>query len=328
MRTSILTRSAVAVATLAIGSAALVAAPAQAATSNGITRDEVLAAAAGLRVDQPSPGGPGESGPIVLSAAAAELTPGEKALASLAAKGCGITPSPETPVFGQPAETPDGVDGLVVIALLSGEPASEYLSDAELCTFVALAPVATRSTFTGGVNVTGATLRPTADGIPSFPFGDVTVTASSEQYTLSGDVFASPARTTSGGFTVLGFDAEGLVKSPSSKQALSSVKIADKKTKADKRAAKKAYVKRLKAVKKSYAKAVKRARGNTVKKVEARMLYSARRSAAKATYAYAVADYKLVNLRGATTDERRFSVAANNNILGVFGPGGPVGPVS
>lgn len=302
MRRSILSRSVIAAATLAVGSAAFAAVPATAASGNGVTRQEVLAAASALRAD---------SAQRIDPSATTQAT-----LDALAAKVCGRK---VLDTFAQPVETPGSVDGLAVTSLVAATDANPTGSGsssrvaATSCSFSALATLDGRATFSGEAHVFSASdfgpigIETTfsAAGQPAF---------TSNVYSLSSNVFVSPALVESG-YSGSNIEAEGLVKGPDSQRVLTSVKIADKKSKAEKKAAKKAYSKRIKAIKKSYDKAKRRAGSSAAKKTVARMTYTTRKASAKAAYRYAVADYKLVNQRTTVADERRFAVEAFSGFL-------------
>ncbi|REK73042.1 hypothetical protein DX116_05495 [Aeromicrobium endophyticum] len=281
----------IAAATLAVGSAAFAAVPATAATASGVTRGEVLAAASALRADRAQQIDPS--------------APTQSALDVLAAKVCGPN---VLETFAQPVETPNSVDGLAVTSLVPTVTDSSSRIPTTSCSFTAIATLDGRATFSGEAHVfsannfgpIGIESTISAAGQPSF---------TSNVYSLSSNVFVSPAVIESG-YSAYNIQAEGLVKGPDSQRVLTSVKIADKKSKAEKKAAKKAYSKRTKAIKKSFAKAKRKAGSNAEKKAVARMTYATRRASAKAAYRYAVADYKLVNQRTKVADERRFLVKA------------------
>jgi hypothetical protein len=296
MRSSVLSRSVIAVASLAIGSAVLVAAPATAATSTGITREMVLTAASSLRADAGAP------------------TPAaQAALDSLSRLHCDIPAGAEVETAARPVDTPDGVDGLALTALIGTPDASEDQDSPGpfgSCSFTAIAPIGDRTTFSGEAAVDSIAVTVTSTG----GFGDVSSTSTIFQ--LSGDVFASPAVQIQSGYALARMSATGLLTGPGSKRVLTTVKVADKKSKAVKRYAKKKYEKRIKAAKKAYAKALKRAGGNTAKKAEARMVYAARTSSVTSLYRYQVANYKLVKIRSSQADARRFSVTADSIFFG------------
>lgn len=297
MRTSILSRSVIAAATLAVGSAAFVAVPANAASANGVTREEVLAAASALRVDRTRQIDPS--------------APTQSALDVLAAKVCG-TNVLET--SAQPVETPDSVDGLAVTSIVSteGQPVtdsgSSLVPGIASCSFTAVATLDGATTFSGEAQVFTANDFGPIGGGPILSVAEQPA-FTNNVYGLSSNVFVSPAEIQSG-FSATSIQAEGLVKSPDSKRVLTSVKVADKKSTAEKKAAKKAYSKRIKAIKKAYSKAKRKAGSNAEKKAVARLKYATRKASAKAAYRYAVADYKLVNQRTKVADERRFAVDA------------------
>lgn len=282
MRTSILSRSVIAVATLAVGSAAFAAVPANAATYNGITRAEVLAATNEARA--------------IFTSDADPATPAVKALA---AKGCGVSPDDITYAYASPAYEPDGVDGLAVNAQLKGVPTESDPTGslARNCTFGALATVGAQSTLNGEAIVGTETYNDR-------------YSSSADTFDLSGNVFASPAIVSTDSYAATVLLASGIVDGKPSATVLTKTKKADKKSSADKKAAKKAYAKRLKAIKKSYKKALKKAGSSQSKKAVAKATYKARRSSAKQAYRYAVAPYKFVNVRSKKADGVRFSIQA------------------
>ena len=273
----------IAVASLAIGSAALVAAPATAATSTGITRDMVLTAATALRADSST------------------VTPeAQAALDALASRSCTAPTIGAAQTFGQAVQTPDGVDGLAVTRVVTSPGGSD--PSPSTCSFVALAPIGANTTFTGDalVNTTYIFGTPSSDD----PAAGATV------YPLSGDVFVSPAFAASVP-AIVSVRSTGLLTGPGSKRVLTTTKVADKKSKAVKRYAKKKYVSRLKAAKKAYATALKKAGTNQAKKDQARMAYASRKASVTSLYKYQVANYKLVKIRSSQADARRFSVTAS-----------------
>ena len=279
MRTSTLSRSVMAVASLAIGSAAFAAVPANAATYNGITRTEVLTATNEARAAFTSEGN--------------SVTP---AVTALAAKACGVPLAQVRFALPSPVETPDSVDGLTVTAFRQVAPTDDENSFDRTCTFSAIAALGAKTTLAGEAVVITDSVN--SEG-----------TTSTETYALSGDVFASPAVVSTDSFTGTSIAASGIATGAPSAAVLTKVKKADKKSKADKRAAKKAYSKRLKAIKKVYTKALKKAGSSTSKKSMARATYRARRASAKQAYRYAVAPYKFVNVRSKQADGVRFSIS-------------------
>lgn len=296
MRSSFLSRSAVAVATLAIGSVALVAVPATAATSTGITRDMVLTAAGAVRADAAaSEDSESEGSPAT-----------QTALNALVSRTCDLSSGKPVQSFGSAVDVPDGVDGLTVTAILGNTGSSSDFESIETCSFVAAAPVGNVTTFTGSVTVRTLSIVLQNEGI-GFGSGS----SSTKVFELSGDVFASPGVQAKGEIAFAGLQADGLVKSPGG-NAFTTTRVADKKSKAVKKAAKKKYERRIAAAKKTYAKALKRAGRNAAERTAARTAYVSRRAAVKSTYAYSIANYKLVKIRSTQTDGRRFSVSADN----------------
>lgn len=257
MRPSIVSRSVIAVATLGIGSVALAAVPATAATPSGITREQVLTAAAGVRSAPPGSGGEFFYSPYGAA--------GNRAIKAMVNRTCSIDPEGPEVVFATLGAVPaagSSADGLVVTAvIINGETATMGGNAGRLCTFGALAAVAPRSTLSGSASLTGAPATP-----------------------LSGDAFITPAA--SSPLTSLDDSAlDDLPTFSASGNAVQSddVKVADKKTKKEKKAAKTKYDKRLKALKKAYTKALDKAGSSKSKK-----------KTAKAAYRYAIAGYKII----------------------------------
>lgn len=266
MRTSLITRSVVAVASLAIGSAALAAVPATAATPSGITRDMVLTAAASVRAAPP--GSFNEYGAA-----------GNRALKAMANRACSIDPDGPESYFGAiaGATAPGGAaDGVVVTAVLGDSLLSGPESPTRICTFGAVATTAAGSVLSGTATINGA---PSA---------------------LPGDVFATPAtRSELTGSPGMSTVFPAFAASGNAVQSI-TVKIKDKKTAKQKKAAKKTYAKRLASVKKVYKKALAKAGSSRSKKAAATKTYKAKVKSAKATYRYRIANYKLRTVKVAT----------------------------
>ncbi|KAA1380436.1 hypothetical protein [Aeromicrobium fastidiosum] len=296
MRSSLLSRSVVAAAALAIGSVALAAVPANAATSTGITRDMVLAAASVVRAEAGSSQNPESGGSPATQAA----------LNALVSRTCDLSSGKPVQSFGSAVDVPDGVDGVAVTAVIATSLSPSDLESVETCSFVAVAPVGNVTTFTGSVTVRTLSIVLENGGI-GFGSGS----SSTKVFELSGDVFASPRVQAKGEIAFAGLQADGLVKSPVG-NAFTTTKVADKKSKAVKKAAKKKYERRIAAAKKTYAKALKRAGRNAAERTAARTAYVSRRAAVRSTYAYSIAGYKLVKIRSTQTDGRRFSASTDN----------------
>ncbi len=282
MRKSVLSRSLIAIASLAVASATLAAVPATAATASGITRDQVLAATAAARVDNPAID-PGEFAPI-----------GSRAIRVLANRACAVDPDSELVYFGStmPTQAGDDADGLLVSAvimdlsdLMGGGPSGP---EGRLCTFGALA---------------------TAD--PSFSLsGTATLNyQTTSTHSLSGDAYVTPARS----FKIADLEGieEGTLGLPSFSASgnatkTTPVKVSTPKTTKQRQAAKKAYSKALKLAKKSYIKANKKAEDSKKKKAAAKKAYSKKKATAKAKYKKATATFKIVN----SIDSRPFAISA------------------
>lgn len=278
MRKSFLSRSLVAVASLAVASAALAAVPATAATATGITRDQVLAAAASVRATN-AVGDPGEFTPITT-----------RAVRTLANRACAVDQDSETVIyaFGQPTQTGDDADGVLLGAFVVDltaviDESSPVGMGYRLCFFGAVATTDPAYSLSGTATLNAVT---------------------SSSHALSGDVYVTPARN-------LNPADPGLAAQPSFTAAGNAVKaipvkVATPKTTKQKKAAKKAYSKSLKSAKKSYTKAAKKAGDSKKKKATAKKAYSKKKAAAKTKYKNAVATFKVVN----TTDARPFSISA------------------
>lgn len=276
MRTSILSRAVVAVAALGIGSAALAAVPATAATPSGITRDEVLTAANGLRIADPT-----DEQQSITSAAVRDIFK----------KGCGIPADSNdfTMYFSEPTEAGDDADGV----LLSGYV---YVDPMRACSIGVVATTDPAFQLSGVVTLS---TQPSGEDAPA-------TTVRSEA--LTGDVFATtPVE------DLFGLSMTATGSSTKTTSAPGTKKIADKKSKAEKKAAKSKYEKRLKAAKKKYVKALDKAGNSKSKKSAAKKAYSKSRASAKAKYQYAIAGYKIVKTTVSTTENRPFSITADGS---------------
>ena len=170
MRTSLLSRTVIAMASLGIGSVALAAAPATAAATNGITRDMVLTAAAGVRADGDFP--------------FSDTT--TAALGALVSRSCDLTGAAGVQNFAETIDTRGSVDALIVV--------SRFIADENThdCTFVAIASSDASLSLSGELAVT-----------------DFGTNEGATPYQLSGDVMVSKAVTTAAGSFDTGFTAVG-----------------------------------------------------------------------------------------------------------------------
>lgn len=293
MRTSILSRSVIAAASsLAIGSAVLVAAPANAAelsaaaTPAGVTRETVLAAAAGLRQST-------------------DATYPTKAVRNIANRSCGVdadsgeaTTDVEA-IFLTPAGHADGIAFVAHIRNL--------VNDAErVCVGAAVAAAASGFQLTGTGSLTVTTEEDDGpiilEGAVSAAVGPSTVTS-----VLTGDVTTTVFNLPQGEeIDNISFSANG--SSVFTQKITTSTKVPDQKSAKQKKAAKKAYSKALKAAKKSYDKALEKAGGSKTKKAAAKKAYSKKKATAKARYKYAIANYKIVKKTTTQTDSRPFAL--------------------
>jgi hypothetical protein len=282
MRSSLLTRSAVAVASLAIGSVALAAVPASAAAPAGVTRTQVLEIAQSLR----GPGG--------------ELTQSARtALTSIVAAACGTTAETVRDVQASPTAAGGNADGFVVKAALFAEGTIRY------CDFGAVAVVDPAFALSGTSSITAQITNTPAPG---------SGTAVTQVGTLSDQVALTPLvnGTIDTTFSIeTSFTAIG--NATKSSTVTKTVKVKDKKSKAEKKAAKKKYSKRLAQAKKNYAKALDKAGKSKSKKAAAKRVYAKARALAKAKYAYATAGHKNVKRTSTVVENRPFSVTASRS---------------
>ena len=290
MRLSPLSRPLVAAAGLAVAAAGFVVAPADAAAPAGITRTDVLAAAAKARTIDVTD--------------INELTSPKEAR-RLANRACSVDPDSEILSMALPLPVTAGqhADGLFVEAIIYDAEAMSHVSEtsspyefARFCAFGALA-----------ATDPGFSLQGTAT------FGFVTAKA----YQLSGDVFVTPAVSMKAADLFPGPDAEAPkvdpVFSATGKSAKTTVtttitKTATPKTAKQKKAAKKAYTKALAAASHAYDKA--KAKATTSKaKAAAKRKYTARKAAAKSAYQAAIAPFRITKTKKSNTVSYPFSVA-------------------
>jgi len=255
MRTPILTRSAIAVASLAIGSATLAAVPAMADTPSGITRQTVLGAAVDYRSFFGS----------------SDRADAKKLVETVCAIGSDVGRD----YYLTPVQQPDGVDGVLVQAYVD----SDGTNPSRSCTFAAFATTQTFSTMSGTATITGQ--EPETSELAA-------AAAPSHTYALSGDVYvtAPVADIGYGDFAVA--TASGEVSTKAAATTTSS-RVVTPKTTRQKKAARTVYERRISSAKKSYAKAKDKAGSSSRKKAAAKKVYVAKRNAAKAAYLKATA---------------------------------------
>lgn len=280
MRTSILSRSVIAVASLAIGSVALAAAPANAATPSGITRDMVISAANYMRVEG-------------FDQAASDN------LQRLAEKGCKVVAGEDLRIQDINTSAAGGsADGLIFVAGIATPPGESGGEAYRVCLFGTAATTDPALSLSGTASLDVATA----------PFQSAVKSAALTA--LSDNVFVTaPVVIPNGvGITTATFSATG--NATRSFNVTTTKKVTDKKTKSEKKAAKKKYDKALKAAKKSYTKALKKAGKNKTKKAAAKKTYSKKKAAAKAAYTKAIAGYKMVTTTTTTTENKPFAISA------------------
>ena len=303
MRKTILSRSVVAVATLAIGSVALAATPATAATASGITRDQILTAVNGVRTAEAAAEA-SDSSPRYSVATA-------RALRAIVLKGCDIDVANDEGYESFNVELMNGGDdaeGLVVNTY-----AYRPFSGGQPCTIAAVATADASFQLSGAVTFSADRVTTEPGATEDDPSTTTTTRVTVLNQALSGDAFVTAP-----------FDGSTLVSNENTSYTngvaaavgnatkttvtKTSVKVKDKKTKSEKAKAKAKYTKKIKSVKKSYAKALDKAGSSKSKKAAAKKVYKAKRAAAKAAYKYAIAGFKLVKKSTSNTENRPFSI--------------------
>jgi hypothetical protein len=291
LRLSPLSRPLVAAAGLAVAAAGFVVAPADAAAPAGITRTDVLAAAAKARTIDPT-----EMGQLI----------SPKEVRKLVNRACSLDADTELlfAVYPLAVNANQHADGVFVEAMIydvdgmshpaEGSSEEDY---ARLCAFGALAAT------DAGFSLQGTTT-----------FGVQTP----KTYQLSGDVFVTPVFNKKYAdlfpsdpdadvpeMTPV-FSATG--KSAKTTVTTTITKTATPKTAKQKKAAKKAYTKALAAASHAYDKA--KAKATTSKaKAAAKRKYNARKAAAKSAYQAAIAPFRITKTKKSNTVSYPFSVA-------------------
>lgn len=245
MRTSVLNRAIVSIASLAIGSVALAAAPATADPISGTTHDLVLGAAHNAR----------------------ERTASNPQAELLADKACAPTADElRGQVLYEANPATDGVDGILIRA--------EYLdhdqASSRTCTFAAFATTSPVETLSGTASTTGTSNDIQQRG------ADTPLTTT----TLSGDVTVTEPVKNYDGVTVA---AKGAAITTTTSTTVTSRTITPKTTQ-QKKAAKKTRDNTVSAARKAYAKALRKAGSSRAEKAAAKQSFLARKRAADAVY--------------------------------------------
>ncbi|MBD8608496.1 hypothetical protein IFT73_16690 [Aeromicrobium sp. CFBP 8757] len=305
MRTSILSRAAVAVATLAIGSVTLAAAPATAATPAGIDRASIVSVLDAARSYQSNGGGYTEAE--------------QAALDKLTETVCGYTTTndlyPHGAYFNFFKQN-SGADGAIVsVELHENIEGGDYTH--RYCNFGLVVTADKDAKLSGQATLT---LTPR----PADTEGPIIANAAADDSTtgqLSGNAFVSTSITRDeneffSNYSAVDFTAAGAATT--SKTVTDQRKIWDHKSKVEKRAAKAKYDKRIAKAKKAYAKALDRAGSNSAKKAAAKKAYLAKRAETKVKYDYAVWNYRYVTNTKTVTQSTPFNLTASgrNNNLG------------
>lgn len=249
MRSSILTRSALAVASLAIGSVALTAAPATADTPSGVTRELIASSARGTFTDD-----------------------NDTATKTLISKVCKSGTVADEDYTSRTFIFSDDVDGVLVQARVDRQEGVE--GSGRYCTFAALATVAPYASLSGTVTISADQLDRSAR------VSDAAVL--SRSFTLSGDVYVTePITTVDYAFGSTGVASGSVVKV---EQATTSTsRVSTPKSSAVKSKALASYQRTIASAKAKLSKSLKKAGDSRSKKAAARKIYAARKKAAKAT---------------------------------------------
>jgi hypothetical protein len=287
MRHTMLSRSVIAVASLAVGSAAFAAVPATAASAAGVTREQVLTAVDGVRnASNTQP----QYSPATV-----------RAMRAIVVAGCDAGDTIPYLDSVKAVTTSDDADGLIITAQI------ETFSNDYLCTVGAFATTDTSSTLSGTAKISG-----TVENLDYRDSEVITTTTPIDQTSaLSGDAYLTPAITTQYGQfgpTTVRLDASATGTATKTTTTTTNVKVTDKKSAKEKKAAKKKFSKRLAQAKKNYAKALDKAGSSKNKKAAAKRVYAKARALAKAKYAADVSSVKIVQRRSTTSEARAFDI--------------------
>jgi hypothetical protein len=247
MRTSLMTRSVISIASLAIGSVALAAAPASADTSSGISRETVLTVASNVKF------GIDRYGPTTQA---------------LVERVCGFDGNTGRDIQITASYDEQGVDGFLVQAYVDGRGETSSPN----CTFAAFATSEAFSTMSGTATVASQQL-PVLELRAAAP--------ATHDYTLSGDVYVTAPVTDIGYGDDATATASGDVTRTEAARTTTS-RVVTPKTTAVKVAARKAYQRTIDTAQAKLVKALKKAGKSSSKKAAARATYAARKKAAKA----------------------------------------------
>jgi hypothetical protein len=303
MRTSILSRSAVAVAALAIGSVTLAAAPATAATPAGVDRDTIVSILDAARDAQANDD---------------DYTDAQQAvIVKLTEAVCGYTTSDDLyahdPDFDFFKDGASAIGAMVTVELHQEDAESSQGYTHQVCTFGLVASADKNAKLSGRATLT---LTPR----PESTEGPILMAAAANDSTtsaLSGNAFVSdsitrPENDYYNNYSAAEFTAVGAATT--SKTVTDQRKIWDHKSKAEKKAAKVKYDKRIVKAKKAYAKALDRAGSSSAKKAAAKKAYLAKRAETKVKYNYAVWNYRYVTNTKTSTQTAPFNLSASVNL--------------
>lgn len=279
MRTSLLSRSVIAVASLAIGSVGMVV-PAVAAVPVGVDRDAVLS----LAHDLHAYAGPEDARPETLN----------RTVELLISRACAFETSGDTEIITIDAEPfmAGAADGVVITARLREESA-DTATTRRWCTFGAIASTDAAFALSGYVAISVMT----DDRTPPRLTAAAQTTAGE---ILSGAVFVTAPIITNASVDITSSKLTASGNATRSIKVTTPHKVTTPKSKSAKKAAKKKYDKKLKTAKAKFEKAGKSAK--------AKKAYRTAKAAAKKAYKKAIVTVKTVKKTTVRTENRPFNV--------------------
>lgn len=283
MRTTILSRVVIAVATIGISAGVLAATPTHAA--GGVARALVLDASIAIGAEAPNTR-PDRYAPST-----------KQALRALTNPVCGVDTSSELVVTtnAAPTESADGAEGLTVIASIMALNGALPEDQMRICAF-------------GAIATQNAAFS--LNGTATLDYGRTVVSRLSGGTTVTGPIHIklSPAPDAPAPPMVLTFATHGSASHTTT--TARTVRVPDPKSKAAQKAAKATYTQALAAAKKKYKKALTKAGSSTTKKTAAKRAYAAKKKSLKASYTFVVANYAFVKQTQRSTSTAPFQLNA------------------
>ncbi|REK73043.1 hypothetical protein DX116_05500 [Aeromicrobium endophyticum] len=269
-----------AVASLAVGSVALTAAPATAGTPSGVTRELIANSARGTFTDD-----------------------NDTATKTLISKVCKSGTVTDEDYTSRTFLSSLDVDGVLVRAYVDRQEGVE--NSGRYCTFAALATVAPYASLSGTVTISADQLDRSARVSEAAPL--------STSFTLSGDVYVTdPITDPDYGFSPTGVASGAVTKV---EQATTSTsRVSTPKSTAVKSKALASYKRSIASAKAKLSTSLKKAGASSSKKSAARKAYAARKKAAKATLHVRWSSDKktVVTTTVGKTTTNPFSISADN----------------